>query len=137
MGAETELWERALERASTVVAHATLLTDGVRRHANVVFPAPAYAEKEGTIVHPDGRIQRLRPAVARPGATRASHRVIADLSSRIGLDLEVLTGAMASRQLFDAVPFYAGLTLEEIGGKGVRWQDRPAAEAYPGTEQLV
>ncbi len=44
---------------------------------------------------------------------------------------------MASQQLFDAVPFYAGLTLEEIGGKGVRWQDRPAAEAYPGREQLV
>ncbi len=25
---------------------------------------------------------------------------------------------MASQQLFDAVPFYAGLTLEEIGGTG-------------------
>jgi NADH-quinone oxidoreductase subunit G len=40
-------------------------------------------------------------------------------------------GALAaSAQLFDAVPFYAGLTLEEIGGKGVRWQDREAAGAY-------
>jgi NADH-quinone oxidoreductase subunit G len=44
---------------------------------------------------------------------------------------------MASQQLFDAVPFYAGLTLEEIGGKGVRWQERPEAEAYPTREQLV
>jgi NADH-quinone oxidoreductase subunit G len=35
------------------------------------------------------------------------------------------------------VPFYAGLTLEEIGGKGIRWQDRDAAGAYPGREQLV
>jgi NADH-quinone oxidoreductase subunit G len=38
---------------------------------------------------------------------------------------------MASQQLFDAVPFYAGLTLEEIGGRGVRWQDREAATAFP------
>ena len=30
-----------------------------------------------------------------------------------------------------AVPFYAGLTLEEIGGRGVRWQDREAASALP------
>jgi hypothetical protein len=29
------------------------------------------------------------------------------------------------------VPFYAGLTLEEIGGRGVRWQDRDAASAVP------
>ena len=135
--ADIELWERALERASTVVAYATFLTDGLRDHANVVFPVPAYAEKEGTIVHPDGRIQRLRPAVAQPGSTRAQWQTIADLAAGIGLDLEVLSGPMASQQLFEAVPFYAGLTLEEIGGRGVRWQERPAAEAYPTREQLV
>ena len=36
---------------------------------------------------------------------------------------------MASQQLFDAIPFYAGLTLEEIGGRGVRWQEREPAVA--------
>jgi NADH-quinone oxidoreductase subunit G len=133
----SELWEPALERAATVVAHATFLTDDLREHADVIFPAQAYAEKEGTVVHPDGRIQRLRPAVAHPGSTRAQWHVIADLAARIGLDLEVFTGPMASQQLFDAVPFYAGLTLEEIGGKGVRWQERPAAQAYPRQEQPV
>jgi NADH-quinone oxidoreductase subunit G len=35
----------------------------------------------------------------------------------------VLTGAMASAQLFAAVPFYAGLTLDELGGRGVRWPE--------------
>jgi NADH-quinone oxidoreductase subunit G len=129
---DRELWERALERASTVVAHATFLTDGLRAHADVVFPAEAYAEKEGTVVHPDGRIQRLRPAVARIGefgSTRAGWQVLADLASRLDLDLGVLTGSMASQQLFDAIPFYAGLTLEEIGGRGVRWQERETAVA--------
>jgi len=122
--AEAELWERALGRASTVVAHTTFLTDGLRAHASVVFPAEAYAEKEGTIVHPDGRVQRLRPAVARPGSVRAGWLLITGLAARIGLDLDVLSGPMASQQLFEAVPFYADLTLDEIGGKGVRWQDR-------------
>ena len=32
------------------------------------------------------------------------------------------------------MPFYAGLTLEEIGGTGVRWQERDAAAAYPESE---
>jgi NADH-quinone oxidoreductase subunit G len=49
----------------------------------------------------------------------------------------VLTGAMASAQLFETVPFYAELTLEEIGGRGIRWQEREAAGAYPAREQLV
>jgi NADH-quinone oxidoreductase subunit G len=134
---EVALWERALGRAATVVAFATVVSDGLREHANVVFPAQAYAEKEGTIVHPDGRIQRLRPAVANPGETRAQWRVLVELARYAGVDLEVSTGPMASQQLFDAVPFYGGLTLDEIGGKGVRWQERSAAQAYPATEQLV
>ena len=57
--------------ATTVVAHAQFLTDGVREHATVVFPAESYAEKEGTLTHPDGRVQRLRPAIGHPGETRA------------------------------------------------------------------
>ncbi len=125
------LWERALAGASTVVAHAAFLTEGIREHATVVFPAEAYPEKEGTVVHPDGRLQRLRPAIARPGSVRAGWHVIAELALQLGLDFDVLSGAMASKQLFEAVPFYAGITLEEIGGRGLRWQERDGAAAFP------
>jgi NADH-quinone oxidoreductase subunit G len=40
----------------------------------------------------------------------------------------VLAGPMASKQLFDAVPFYNGLTLDEIAGRGVRWPERATYE---------
>jgi NADH-quinone oxidoreductase subunit G len=128
------VWEAALERATTVVAHAQFLSDGLREHATVIFPAESYAEKEGTITHPDGRVQRLRPAIGHPGTTRSEWSVIADVARRVGLDLGVLTGPMATAQLVDEVPFYAGLTLEEIGGKGVRWPARDAAGTFPVSE---
>jgi NADH-quinone oxidoreductase subunit G len=134
---ERELWERALAAAGTVIAHASFLTDAVREHADVVFPAEAYPEKEGTIVHPDGRLQRLRPAIARPGEVRAGWQVIAELALRVGVDFDVLSAARASTQLFDAVPFYAGLTLEEIGGRGVRWQERAAAADFPDPQAEI
>ena len=126
-GSADSPWQRAMERASTVVAHAAVLTDGVHDHANVVFPAESYAEKEGTVTHPDGRLQRVRQASARSGSRRPEWQVIAELSLRLGCDLDVRNEKMASQQLFDAVSFYAGLTLEEIGGRGVRWQERPQA----------
>jgi NADH-quinone oxidoreductase subunit G len=108
------------------------MTDTIREHADVVFPAEAYPEKEGTLVHPDGRVQRLRPAIGRargrsmtPGSgVRALWQVIAEVSKRAGYDPGVMTGAAASKLLFDGVPFYEGLTLDEIGGRGVRWFDR-------------
>jgi NADH-quinone oxidoreductase subunit G len=42
---------------------------------------------------------------------------------------------MALKQLVEAVPFYAGLTLEEVGGRGVRWHEREAASAFPATDE--
>jgi NADH-quinone oxidoreductase subunit G len=127
-------WSQAMERATTVIAHAAWITDGLLEHATVVFPAESYAEKEGTITHPDGRVQRLRPAIGHPGDTRAEWSVIAEVARGVGLDLGVLTGPMATAQLAESVPFYAGLTLEEIGGRGVRWHTREAAAAFPTAE---
>jgi NADH-quinone oxidoreductase subunit G len=130
---EPGVWRDALEKAAVVVAHASALTEAIREFATVVFPAESYAEKEGTVTHPDGRVQRLRPAIGRPGDVRMEWQVIADLSARLGVDLGVLGGAVgrASRQLFDAVPFYAGLTLETLGGHGIRWPETVAASALP------
>jgi NADH-quinone oxidoreductase subunit G len=128
---DRELWERALQRAGLVIAHASVLTEGIAEHANVIFPADSYAEKDGTVVHPDGRIQRLRTAIAHPHDVRAGWWVLAEVAKRVGLETGVLTSSMAFKQLADAVPFYAGLTLEEIGCLGVRWQEREAASAFP------
>jgi NADH-quinone oxidoreductase subunit G len=125
------LWEKALGTAQAVIAVDTVLTDTVREHADVVFPGEAYPEKEGTVTNVDGRVQRLRPAIGRPkgrsgspgAGVRAGWQVIDEIAAACGLELGVRTGAMASAQLFAAVPFYAGLTLDELGGRGVRWPE--------------
>ncbi len=124
-------WERALSTATTVVAHADFLTEGLFEHATVIFPSESYAEKEGTITHPDGRVQRLRPAIARPGDVRSEWSVLADLSRRLGHEPGVTTGPMASQVLFDAIGFLDGLTLDAIGGRGVRWPATAAAAKWP------
>ena len=67
-------WAEALEHASTVIAHAGFLTDGIREHATVVFPAEAAAEKEGTVTHPDGRRAAPAPGDRPPG--RRPRRVV-------------------------------------------------------------
>jgi len=128
---DRSIWEAALARAGLVIAHASVLTDGLFEHADVIFPAESSAEKEGTVVHPDGRVQRLRAAIAHPGQVRAGWSVIAEVARRAGHDLGVLTSAMAFRQLVAAVPFYEGLTLEELAGRGVRWPTRAQAVGMP------
>ncbi len=132
------LWDRALEKTTHVIAHAGFLTEGLREHATVIFPAESYAEKEGTIVHPEGRLQRLRPAIGRPAGVRAEWQVLHELCVAGGADQVVHTVHSATQQLLTAVPFYAGLTVDTIGAKGTRWCEDPArAAAWPAaTAQL-
>jgi len=121
-------WERALDRAGFVVAFADHLTPALE-HADVIFPTASYAEKEGTMTHPDGRIQRLRQAIGHPGEVRQPALVLADICARLGTAVDALTTPIVTEQVAAAVPFYAGITLEEIGGRGIRWQERDAASA--------
>jgi NADH-quinone oxidoreductase subunit G len=137
---DRRLWEKALGTAQTVIAVDSVLTETVLEYADVVFPAEAYAEKEGTVTHPDGRVQRLRAAIGRPRAIAADPdsgvhslwRVIADVADAVGFDLGVERAGDASRRLFEAVPFYEGLTLDAIGGRGVRWPATEAGAALAG-----
>ena len=129
----------ALGTAQTVIAHESVLTETMREHADVVFPAEAYAEKEGTLAHPDGRVQRLRPAIGRPRPTGAGRRRARRLAghrrrrrARRPRPAASPPGRSRRAQLFEAVPFYAGLTLDEIGGRGVRWPAREAGRALRG-----
>ncbi len=123
-------WGPALARATTVVAHAMFLTAGIAEHATVVFPMESHAERDGTVTHPDGRLQRLRAGIGHPGEVRATWSVLAELSRRLGADTAILTSSMATQRMAEAVPFYAGVGAEELAGHGVRWQEREAASEY-------
>jgi NADH-quinone oxidoreductase subunit G len=126
---DRDAWEGALDSANGVVAFADFVTPALEEHATVVFPAESYAEKEGTVTHPDGRLQRVRQAIARPGEVRAGWSVLVELCARLEQPLAVDSMPGVFAEMAGAVPFYGGLTLEEIGGRGVRWQEREAASA--------
>jgi len=126
---DPDAWERALDKAGAVIAFADFVTDELGEHADVVFPAESYAEKDGTVTHPDGRLQRVRQAIGRPGEIRPGWSVLADLCARLGSTLELGSGPLVFEALANAVSLYNGITLEEIGGRGVRWQTRNGLEA--------
>jgi NADH-quinone oxidoreductase subunit G len=123
-------WSEALRQAGFVVCM-SMFENGSTAHADVVLPAETHAEKEGTVTHPDGRLQRLRPGVPQPGSVRPMWEVLAELAARIGDETGIDSAPEALAALASEVPFYAGITHEEIGGGGIRWQEREEASAFP------
>ena len=122
-------WAKALNQARTVVAISNF-DDASTKAADIVLPAEAYAEKEGTVTHPDGRLQRLRPSVPRPDLVHPIWQVLAELAAALGDETGVDSAPEALDEIAATVPFYAGLTPDEIGGTGVRWQEREQASSF-------
>jgi NADH-quinone oxidoreductase subunit G len=130
---DTEAWRRALAAADHVVCFSTFET-ATTAMADVVFPLETHAEKDGTVTHPDGRLQRVRPSASRPGDIRPNWGVLAELSLALGHDTGITSQPSALAALTEAVPFYAGIDDAEIAGRGVRWQERDAASSLPNPE---
>jgi NADH-quinone oxidoreductase subunit G len=116
-------WAGALRQARTVISISSF-DDASTKAANLVFPAETHAEKDGTVTHPDGRLQRLRPSVPHPDRVRPIWLVLAELAAALGHETGIDSAEEALEEIGQAVPFYGGITENEIGGKGVRWQDR-------------
>ena len=99
-----------------------------RRHG---LPRPV-VRREGGHGRPSRRAHAAPAARRRAARDRRAPQWLALASSRAS---SALTSACRPRapppsSCSMRCTFYAGLTLEEIGGKGVRWQERDAAGAY-------
>jgi NADH-quinone oxidoreductase subunit G len=134
---DTEAWKKALAAADHVIAF-SMFENATTAMADVVFPLETHAEKDGTVTHPDGRLQRVRPSASRPGDIRPNWGVLAELSLALGHDTGISSQPSAFAALTSSVPFYAGIDDAAIGGRGIRWQDavleRAGGADSPDTE---
>ncbi|MGN6816061.1 MAG: NADH-quinone oxidoreductase subunit NuoG [Solirubrobacterales bacterium] len=120
---DTPAWEEALTAADFVVSF-SMHENETTAKSDVVLPLETHAEKDGTVTHPDGRLQRVRPSASRPGQVRPNIGVLAELTTKLGGKPGLDSQPAAFAALTDAVAFYSGITDEQIGGRGTRWQER-------------
>jgi assimilatory nitrate reductase catalytic subunit len=87
---------RALERAEFVVVQEAYATTATSTYADLLLPATAWGEKEGTVTNSERRISRVRAAVAPPGQCRHDWAIVTDFAQR----LERLLPPRSTRSLF-------------------------------------
>ena len=103
--------------------------------ADVVLPAAAYAEKDGTYTSTERRVQRIRKAVDPPGEARADWEIIVDLAKHMGYNEMNYT---SPKEIMDEIakltPIYGGIHYDRIEVTGLQWPC-PNRE-HPGTKFL-
>ncbi len=76
---------RALAKLKHLVVQDIFLTE-TANFADVILPASAWPEKDGTVTNTDRRVQIGRRALDMPGEARQDWWIIQELARRIGLD---------------------------------------------------
>ena len=116
-----------------------ILSNDATPHATALLPAAAFAEKRGTMINGKGRLQKMNRAVRQPGLARDDWEILRDV-------LQALTGSNSIyslddvfRQMSEAVPQLAGLTLSGISDLGVQVlnvEESPAPPSEPGAGEI-
>ena len=96
-----------------------ILSNGATQYATALLPSFAFAEKRGSMINGDGRLQRLNRAVRAPGQARDDWEILRDLHHALTGSNGIFSIDDVFRQMSEAVPQFAGLSLSKIGDLGV------------------
>ena len=101
-----------------LVVHDTFLTPLAER-ADVVFPRPTFADKDGTFTNLERRVQRLKPASQREDGARPESWVLTELAQRIRPDVfPSLTTAETMDEIARVAPIYGGISHRRLENEG-------------------
>ncbi len=117
---DTHHLTQALEALDFLVVQDLFLTE-TAQFADVVLPGASFAEKEGTFTNTERRVQRVRQAISPLGDSRPDWRIIADLSSRMGLPMGFENPEAIFEEVRSLTPSYAGITYQRINRVGIQW----------------
>ena len=89
--------------------------------ADVALPVSTHAEKDGTFVNAEYRVQRFVAAFPAPGQTRSTVEVLSDLLGRFDprwAGLSATTAEVVFDRIASEVPAFAGLTWKTLPATG-------------------
>lgn len=125
---------KALESLDCLVVQDIFLTETAKL-ADVVLPATSYAEREGTVVNTERRVQLMHQAIEPLTGTRLDWEIICDISTRLGYEMSYGSAAEIMDEIADVTPSYGGISFDRLNnGEQLCWPC--PTPTHPGTPIL-
>lgn len=112
----------ALAKLEHLVVQDIFLTE-TAFHADVVLPASAWPEKDGTVTNTNRQVQMGRHALPLPGDTRQDWWIIQELAKRLGLDWSYDHPSDVFTEMAQIMPSMENITWDRV--------ERESAVTYP------
>ncbi len=117
-----------LRQSGFVVVQELFLTETAKA-ADVVLPAAAWTEREGTFTSGERRVQRFYPAV--PAKGKADFQIAAEIGAKVGVKLP-RHASLVMLEIAKNVPAYAGVNYQILAQTEKQWPDVGGVDLYYG-----
>jgi formate dehydrogenase major subunit len=94
-------------------------------YAHVVLPASSFLEKSGTFTNGERRIQKVQAVVEPLPGTKPDGQIVAEMMQRMGFPHQGFQPAEMLKEIASIVPFFAGVTWDNLGENGKQWPVAP------------
>ncbi|MGE5145806.1 MAG: molybdopterin-dependent oxidoreductase, partial [Candidatus Eiseniibacteriota bacterium] len=112
----------ALAKLEHLVVQDLFLTE-TAVYADVILPASAWPEKDGTVTNTNRQVQMGRTALPTPGAARQDWAIIQDIARGLGLDWRYAHPRDVFAEMAEAMPSLANITWDRV--------ERESSVTYP------
>ncbi len=119
----------AVQRAGFVVVQDLFLTETARL-ANVVLPAQAAMEREGSLVSGERRVQRSHCAIPARGECKADYEITQKIAAAMEISLPEANANQLFEQLAASEPPFSNLSYEILAQTQQQWPVTGRADAY-------
>jgi formate dehydrogenase major subunit len=120
----------ALENLEFLVCQ-EIFPNETTKFADVVLPASAYLEKEGTFINAERRFQVVEPAIDPPGEAWTDFEILGEVSRRLGAPTGWDSPWDALDEIARLTPEYSGVSRERLGRRGLQWPVHPDGADSP------
>ena len=103
--------------------------------ADVILPASAFPEKDGTVTNTDRRVQRGRIAVPTPGDARQDWWIIAEIAKRMGLEWTYKHPRDIFAEMRIVMPSLTGITWDRLEAEDA--VTYPCADEYSEGADII
>ncbi len=104
--ADAGLVQRALAQVKNLISIDTFMNSS-NRNADIVLPAAAYGEKNGTTTNLEGRVSNVVQKITPRGTSRPDWMIATELSIALGVDIGVSSLEDLNQKLVSSVPAFA------------------------------
>ncbi|HET7270584.1 MAG TPA: formate dehydrogenase subunit alpha [Rubrobacter sp.] len=131
----TQKVEEALRNLDLLVVQ-DVFPGRTTRLAHAVFPSASFAEKEGTFVNTERRVQLVRKAIEPVGESKPDWLILSELAGRMGYGgMDYASPEEVFEEIRRLVPIYGGMSYRRLEeSSGLQWPCPD--EDHPGTPIL-